>query len=124
MKLAIIPARGGSKRIPRKNIRDFLGKPIIAYSIAAAIESKLFDYIIVSTDDEEIAGVARAAGADGVTVTRSEDLAATVQQAVRNRRPCVIDLHVDAEVRPPSTGTWQLPPTPFKEPAFGKPYIA
>ena len=64
MKLAIIPARGGSKRIPRKNIRDFLGKPIIAYSIAAAIESKLFDCIIVSTDDEEIAGVALAAGAE------------------------------------------------------------
>ena len=64
MKLAIIPARGGSKRIPRKNIRDFLGKPIIAYSIEAAIRSKLFDDIIVSTDDEEIADVARAAGAE------------------------------------------------------------
>ena len=53
--LAIIPARGGSKRIPRKNIKDFLGKPIIAYSIEAAIQSGLFDEIMVSTDDEEIA---------------------------------------------------------------------
>ncbi|WP_214228846.1 pseudaminic acid cytidylyltransferase [Pedobacter sp. B4-66] len=62
-KIAIIPARGGSKRIPRKNIKDFLGKPIIAYSIQAAIESKLFDEIMVSTDDEEIASVAVNYGA-------------------------------------------------------------
>lgn len=72
----------------------------------------------------DFAAWARACGADGVTVTRSEDLADAVAQAVRNRRPCVIDLQVDADVRPPSTGTWQLPPTPFKEPAFGKPWIA
>lgn len=72
----------------------------------------------------DFAAWARACGADGVTVTRSEDLADAVAQAVRNRRPCVIDLHVDADVRPPSTGTWQLPPTPFKEPAFGKPWMA
>ena len=58
MKLCIIPARGGSKRIPRKNIKDFLGKPIIAYSIEVALESKLFDKVIVSTDDEEIAETA------------------------------------------------------------------
>lgn len=61
--LAIIPARGGSKRIPRKNIRDFLGKPIIAYSIQAALDSKLFDEVMVSTDDEEIARVAKQFGA-------------------------------------------------------------
>ena len=61
--IAIITARGGSKRIPRKNIRDFCGKPILAYSIAAAIESELFDEIMVSTDDEEIAQVARYYGA-------------------------------------------------------------
>jgi len=61
--LAIIPARGGSKRIPRKNIKDFLGKPIIAYSIEAALESKLFNEVMVSTDDEEIAGTARKYGA-------------------------------------------------------------
>lgn len=60
MKVAVIPARGGSKRIPRKNIRPFAGKPMIAYSIAAARESKLFDHILVSTDDEEIAEVAKA----------------------------------------------------------------
>ena len=49
--LAIIPARGGSKRIPRKNIKEFLGKPIIAYSIEAALKSKLFDEVMVSTDN-------------------------------------------------------------------------
>jgi N-acylneuraminate cytidylyltransferase len=63
VKIAVIPARGGSKRIPRKNIRPFCGKPIIAYSIAAANESALFDEIVVSTDDEEIAAVARDFGA-------------------------------------------------------------
>lgn len=62
--LCIIPARGGSKRIPRKNIKEFLGKPIIAYSIEAAKESGLFDEIIVSTDDEEIAEIARQFGAN------------------------------------------------------------
>lgn len=72
----------------------------------------------------DFAAWARACGADGVTVTRSEDLAGAVEQAVSNRRPCVIDVHVDAEVRPPSTGTWQLPPIPYKEPIFGKPYRA
>jgi pseudaminic acid cytidylyltransferase len=63
VKIAVIPARGGSKRIPRKNIRLFCGKPIMAYSIAAAQETGLFDEIVVSTDDEEIASVARASGA-------------------------------------------------------------
>jgi acetolactate synthase I/II/III large subunit len=72
----------------------------------------------------DFAAWARACGADGVTITKSEDLAGALQQAIRNRRPCVLDVHVDAEVRPPSTGTWQLPPTPYKEPAFGKPWIA
>lgn len=61
--IAIIPARGGSKRIPRKNIKPFLGKPIISYSIEAALESKLFDEVMVSTDDEEIADVAIGCGA-------------------------------------------------------------
>lgn len=64
MRLAIIPARGGSKRIPRKNIKPFGGKPMIAWSIAAAQQSKCFDRIIVSTDDAEIAQVAQAHGAD------------------------------------------------------------
>ena len=69
--LAIIPARGGSKRIPRKNIRDFFGKPIIAYSIQAALSSGLFDEVMVSTDDEEIAEIVRQYGAT-VPFMRSE----------------------------------------------------
>lgn len=72
--LCIIPARGGSKRIPRKNIRDFLGKPIIAYSIETALASGLFDEVMVSTDDEEIAAVAREYGAE-VPFMRSPDTA-------------------------------------------------
>lgn len=63
MKLAVIPARGGSKRIPRKNIKMFCGKPMIAWSIEAALQSGCFDKVIVSTDDEEIAEVARQYGA-------------------------------------------------------------
>ena len=62
--LAIIPARGGSKRIPRKNIKLFMGKPIIAYSIEAAMDSGIFDKIMVSTDDIEIAEVAKFYGAE------------------------------------------------------------
>lgn len=64
MRVAIIPARGGSKRIQRKNIKPFAGKPIIAYSIEAARECGLFDRIIVSTDDEEIADTALSLGAE------------------------------------------------------------
>lgn len=63
-KLAVITARGGSKRIPRKNIKDFCGKPIIAYSIEAALGSGVFDTVMVSTDDEEIAGIAGQYGAE------------------------------------------------------------
>ncbi|MBH9538440.1 pseudaminic acid cytidylyltransferase [Novosphingopyxis sp. YJ-S2-01] len=62
--IAIIPARGGSKRIPRKNLKDFCGRPIIAYSIEAALSSGLFEHVMVSTDDAEIAEVAREHGAD------------------------------------------------------------
>lgn len=61
--IAIIPARGGSKRIPKKNIKFFLGKPIIAYSIEAAIKSNLFDEVMVSTDDKEIAEISEKFGA-------------------------------------------------------------
>jgi N-acylneuraminate cytidylyltransferase len=64
MKLCVIPARGGSKRIPGKNIRPFAGKPIIAYSIEAALNSKLFDHVIVSTDDSLIAETAKSFGAE------------------------------------------------------------
>ncbi len=62
--IAIITARGGSKRIPRKNVRDFCGKPVIAYSLEAAASSGCFDVVMVSTDDEEIAGVAKSLGAE------------------------------------------------------------
>lgn len=62
--ICIIPARGGSKRIPRKNIKEFLGKPIIAYSIKAALDSGLFDEVMVSTDDLEIADIAKKFGAN------------------------------------------------------------
>lgn len=72
--VAIITARGGSKRIPRKNIKDFLGRPIIEYSIKAALESRIFDEVMVSTDDEEIAEIAKNAGAK-VPFMRSEDTA-------------------------------------------------
>lgn len=64
MRVAIIPARGGSKRIPRKNIKPFCGKPIIAYSIEAALESGCFDKVVVSTDDPDIANIARQYGAE------------------------------------------------------------
>ena len=63
MRIALIPARGGSKRIPRKNIREFRGKPMIAWSIEAALESGCFDDVIVTTDDEEVATVAKQFGA-------------------------------------------------------------
>ena len=64
MKVAVIPARGGSKRIPRKNIREFAGKPMIAHSINCALQSGLFERVIVSTDDEEISLIARDFGAE------------------------------------------------------------
>lgn len=71
-RIAIITARGGSKRIPRKNIKEFCGKPIIAYSIDAALKSKLFDEVMVSTDDAEIANVAINYGAQ-VPFMRSKE---------------------------------------------------
>lgn len=83
--IAIIPARGGSKRIPRKNIKDFLGKPIIAYSIQAALDSDLFDEVMVSTDDMEIVEVAIEYGAK-VPFMRSNDAAndfATTADVIR-----------------------------------------
>ena len=69
--VAIITARGGSKRIPGKNIREFLGKPILAYSIEAALASGQFDEVMVSTDDRQIADIAAAYGA-AVPFYRSE----------------------------------------------------
>lgn len=72
MNVAIIPARGGSKRIPRKNIRDFCGKPMIAWSIEAALQSSCFNRILISTDDAEIADVARQFGAETPFIRPSE----------------------------------------------------
>lgn len=74
MRIAIIPARGGSKRIPRKNIREFAGKPMIAHAISAAKQSGLFEHVIVSTDDEEIARIASEWGAE-TPFTRPAELA-------------------------------------------------
>lgn len=82
MKVAVIPARGGSKRIPRKNIKMFCGRPMIAWSILAAQQSGLFERIIVTTDDEEIAEVARAWGAETPFVRPpelSDDYAGTTE---------------------------------------------
>ena len=72
--VAIITARGGSKRIPGKNIRDFCGRPILAYSIEAALKSGMFDRVMVSTDDKEIAETAKAHGGE-VPFFRSEKTA-------------------------------------------------
>ena len=83
--VAIITARGGSKRIPRKNIKDFLGKPIVAYSIAAALDAGCFDEVMVSTDDCEIAEVARKWGASVPflrSVETSNDFATTSEVLV------------------------------------------
>lgn len=80
MNICVIPARGGSKRITRKNIKDFYGKPIIAYSIEAALRSGCFDKVIVSTDDDEIAEVAIKYGAEVPFIrpdTLSDDYAGT-----------------------------------------------
>lgn len=88
--LALIPARGGSRRIPRKNIREFLGKPIIAYTIEKALESGLFNEVMVSTDDEEIAEIAVGFGAK-IPFMRSAESAddyatlADVVEEVRDR---------------------------------------
>jgi len=86
MNVALIPARGGSKRIPRKNIRAFRGRPMIAWSIDAAGASGCFDHIIVSTDDEEIAAVARTYGAETpfIRPAHLSDDHATTQAVVRH----------------------------------------
>ena len=69
----------------------------------------------------DFAAIARACGVHGVTVTKSNDFKDALEQAVASGKPALIDVHVDAEIRPPATGTWQLPPTPFREPTFGSP---
>lgn len=92
MKIAVIPARGGSKRIPRKNIKDFCGKPMIAWAISAAKESGLFDHIIVSTDDVEIADIARNWGAETPFVrpaNLADDLTPTVPVVAHAVKSCL-----------------------------------
>ena len=69
----------------------------------------------------DFAAIARACGVHGMTVTKSNDFKDALEHAVSSGKPALIDVHVDAEVRPPATGTWQLPPTPFSEPTFGSP---
>ena len=71
----------------------------------------------------DFAAWARAAGAEGRTVTRSQDFTGALEEAVASGRPCLLDVHVDADVRPPATGTWALPPVPHKEPVFGERYL-
>jgi pseudaminic acid cytidylyltransferase len=89
MRVAIIPARGGSRRIPRKNIRHFFGRPIISYSINAARASGLFDYVYVSTEDREIAEVARLFGSipilrDGALAVDDVGTQAVMADALRD----------------------------------------
>ncbi len=71
----------------------------------------------------DFAAWAKAAGVDAVTVSRSQDFRGALEHAVKSNKPYLLDVHVDAEVRPPSTGAWQLPPTPYKEPVFGERFL-
>ena len=99
MRIAIIPARGGSKRIPRKNIKHFDGKPMIAYAILAAKASGLFDHVIVSTDDNEIMQIATELGAEVPFVRPAEisdDHVPTVPVIAHSIRACAqMGLHID-----------------------------
>lgn len=91
MNIAIIPARGGSKRIPRKNIKEFYGRPMISYAITAAKESSLFDHVVVSTDDEEIAQISKTWGAETPFVRPAElanDYTATVPVIAHAIKAC------------------------------------
>ncbi len=71
----------------------------------------------------DFAAWARAAGAEGVTVAKSEDLRGALEHAIASNKPFVLDVHVDANVHPPATGAWQLPPTPYNEPVFGQRFL-
>jgi acetolactate synthase-1/2/3 large subunit len=71
----------------------------------------------------DFAAWAKASGVDALTVTKSQDFRGALEHAVKSNKPYLLDVHVDAEVRPPSTGAWQLPPTPYKEPVFGERFI-
>jgi acetolactate synthase-1/2/3 large subunit len=71
----------------------------------------------------DFAAMARSFGVEGTTVTDSDDLEAALEHAIESNRPHLLDVHVDAEIRPPATGTWQIPPTPYREPVFGEAYV-
>ena len=98
MRIAVIPARGGSKRVPRKNIRTFAGQPIIVWPIKAALSSGLFDQVVVSTDDAEIAEVARAAGAS-VPFMRPENLSDDYVDTKSVIRHAISELKLKTEVQ-------------------------
>ena len=67
--------------------------------------------------------MARSCGVSAVTITRSEDFAGAMEVAIKSNRPYLIDVHVDANIRPPATGAWALPPLPHKEPVFGQRHL-
>ncbi len=71
----------------------------------------------------DFAAMARSCGVDAATITHSRDLAEALEHAIKQNKPYLLDVHVDAEIRPPATGTWELPPIPHKEPVFGSPYL-
>jgi len=99
MKIAVIPARGGSKRIPRKNVKEFCGRPMIEWAISVALESKLFDHIIVSTDDKEIGEIARSCGAKTPFIRPNEladDLTPTVPVVAHALKLC-LDIGLSAD---------------------------
>ena len=98
MRIAVIPARGGSKRVPRKNIRTFAGQPIIVWPIKAALSSGLFDQVVVSTDDAEIAEVARMAGAS-VPFMRPENLSDDYVDTKSVIRHAISELKLKTEVQ-------------------------
>ena len=113
MNVCVIPARGGSKRIPRKNIKPFCGKPMLAWSVAAAHASGCFDRVLVSTDDEEIASVARDNGAE-VPFMRPAPLAddyAVTQAVIAHAIGCLSD-----SSHPPSVVCCLYATAPFVQP--------
>ncbi len=113
--IAIIPARGGSKRIPRKNIKDFLGKPIISYSIQAALQSNLFQEVMVSTDDSEIATIAKQYGASVpfMRSKRNADDFATTLSVIKEVVECY--QNIDRSFR---NGCCIYPGAPFVTPSI------
>ena len=98
MRIAVIPARGGSKRLPRKNIRTFAGQPVIVWPIKAALSSGLFDQVVVSTDDPEIAEVARMTGAS-VPFMRPENLSDDYADTKSVIRHAISELNLKTEVQ-------------------------